>query len=446
VARGDIKRLAIFMPPGSAKSTYASILFPAWFLARHPTANILAASHTVELAQRFGRKVRNLVADPFMAAMLNLKLEGDNSAAGRWATVDGGEYLAAGAGVGIAGFRGDLVIIDDPIRSREDADSELVRERIWEWYRGDVRPRLKPGARIILVQTRWHEDDLAGRILADMEAGGEEWTVISLPAEAQVGDQLGRAPGEMLWDDAYGYGNFLRSEKSTQTPRNWSALYQQEPVPDSGNFFDADWIRAYVNAPARDTLSVYGGSDHAVTADGGDYTVHIVLGIDPDDRLYLLDLWRGQTSSDVWVQSWCDLVKQWKPLDWAMETGQITSGIGPYLTMEANRQRAYTHQVLIPHGGRPKPIRAQSIRARMGRAGGGLYCPVRASWFADFRSELLSFPAGKHDDQVDALALAGQLHDMMVPGRVPKDDKEKPEVTGYKPVRDIDREDEWKSY
>lgn len=445
VADGEIKRLAVFMPPGSAKSTYVSILFPAWFLARHPAANILAASHTVELAERFGRKVRNIIADPYLAAVLGVQLTGDSSAAGRWATMAGGEYLAAGAGVGIAGFRGDLVIIDDPIRSRDDADSETVRERIWEWYRGDVRPRLKPDARIILVQTRWHEDDLAGRILLDMDAGGEEWTIVNLPAEALPGDQLGRAPGEMLWDTEYGYGNFLRSEKATQTPRNWSALYQQAPVPDSGNFFQSEWLRAYISPPPRDTLSVYGASDNAVTADG-DYTVHLVLGLDPEDRLYLLDLWRGQTTSNIWVDQWCALVKKWKPLDWAEETGQITGAIGPYRDMEANRQRAYTNTVLMPHRGLGKEARAQSIRAWMARAGGGLWCPVKEPWFADFRAELLAFPAGKHDDQVDALALCGQLLDMMVPGRAAGKPKHVTVKPGYKPVSDLDRHDEWKSY
>jgi predicted phage terminase large subunit-like protein len=448
VASGEIRRLAVFMPPGSAKSTYCSVLFPPWFLSRHPQSNILAASHTVELAQRFGRKVRNLVADPYMAELLNLKLESDNSAAGRWATTSGGEYYAAGAGVGVAGFRGDFVIIDDPIRSRDDADSDLVRQRVWDWYQGDVRPRLRPGARIILVQTRWHEDDLAGRILADMGAGGEEWTVVSLPAEALEGDPLGRAPGQMLWDDdGYGYARFLRAEKEQQTARNWSALYQQQPTPDSGNFFDADWLRAYITAPPIETLSIYGASDYAVTADGGDYTVHVVLGLDPDDRLYLLDLWRGQTASDVWVDQWCALVRKWKPLGWAEETGQITGGVGPFRDAEASRQKAYCAIELIPVGQRNKATRAQSIRGRMGHAAGGLWCPVKAPWYADLRAELLSFPAGKHDDMVDALSLAGQLLDMMVPGRRPKVETNKTVISGYKPVRDIDDDrDAWKTY
>src|SRR5262252_2865507 len=209
LARGDIPRLAIFMPPGSAKSTYASVLFPPWCMAQHPKAQFLAASHTTELAERWGRRVRNLIAEQTLT--LGISPDDNNQAAGRWAIKEGGEYLAAGARIGIAGFRALFGVIDDPLRSREDADSEAVRERLWEWYLYDFRPRLIPGARQLLIQTRWHEDDLAGRAL-----NHQHWEVISLPAEAKANDQLGRAPGEFLWaDDDYGYGAQLRELQET---------------------------------------------------------------------------------------------------------------------------------------------------------------------------------------------------------------------------------------
>jgi hypothetical protein len=223
VANGEIDRLAVFMPPGSAKSTYSSILFPPWFLARTPAASIIAASHTTELAEKWGRRVRNLVSEH--GSMLRLELSSDSQAAGRWALTSGGEYYAAGVGVGIAGFRADLAVIDDPVRSREDADSQAVRDRTWDWYKTDLLTRLRPGGRVVLIQTRWHEDDLAGRILAEAASTGEQWHILSLPAEAESGDPLGRQPGEWLWDDHYGYARFLTREKATQLPRNWSALY-----------------------------------------------------------------------------------------------------------------------------------------------------------------------------------------------------------------------------
>src|SRR5262252_1197288 len=260
VARGTCPRLMVFMPPGSAKSTYGSILFPAWYLARHSNHAILAASHTVELAEKWGRRVRNSIEE--YGPTLGLSIAPDNAAAGRWALTQGGEYYAAGVGVGIAGFRADLALIDDPVRSREDADSALVREKTWDWFKSDLSTRLKPGGRIVLIQTRWHEDDLAGRLLLDMRKGGDAWDVLSLPAIADEGDVLGREPGAVLWDDAYGYGDFLRHEQRTQSARNWSALYQQSPAPEEGNQFKDEWLRPYTTHPALETLAVYGGSDY----------------------------------------------------------------------------------------------------------------------------------------------------------------------------------------
>src|SRR5258707_6422788 len=291
VARGDIERLAVFMPPGSAKSTYASILFPSWLLSQDPKALFLAASHTTELAERWGRRVRNLILEN--ASILGLSLSEDNQAAGRWGLVAGGEYMAAGANVGIAGFRAKYGLIDDPIRSRQDADSLLVRDRIWDWYLNDFRPRLITHARQILIQTRWHEDDLAGRAL-----NHQPWTVLSLPAEAKTDDRLGRAPGEWLWnDDAYGYGEQLRELKETTPPRVWSALYQQAPAPDEGDYFKEAWLKPLDIMPSHVMMRTYGGSDYAVTADGGDYAVHAVVGVDHMDNVYLLDVWRGQKSA-----------------------------------------------------------------------------------------------------------------------------------------------------
>jgi predicted phage terminase large subunit-like protein len=403
VACGETPKLAIFMPPGSAKSKYASVLFPPWMLAS-VSCNILAASHTTGLAHRWGRQVRNLIVEH--GEVLRIRLADDSQAAERWALTNGAEYAAAGVGTGIAGFRAGLGLIDDPIRSRQDADSELIRDRIWDWYLNDFRTRLVPGAAQILIQTRWHEDDLAGRALQQ-----GDWKVISLPAIAEADDPLGRAPGVPLWDDDdYGYGAQLIDLQRSTPARTWSALYQQRPAPEEGDYFRKDWLRAYEKAPALATLTVYGASDYAVTADGGDYTVHVVVGLDPDERMYLLDLWRGQTQGDVWIDALCDMVLRWKPIAWAEETGQIKAALGPFIEQQMRKRRAYVAREQFPTKG-DKTVRAQSIRGRM--AMDGLYVPSAAAWFEPFRSELLTFPAGKHDDQVDALGLVGQLLDKM---------------------------------
>jgi predicted phage terminase large subunit-like protein len=411
LARGDIERLAVFMPPGSAKSTYASVLFPAWLFSQDPKAMILAASHTTELAERWGRRVRNLVGEH--AEELHISLTSDNQAAGRWGLEQGGEYLAAGAGTGIAGFRGLFGLIDDPIRSRQDADSSLVRDRLWEWYLYDFRPRLVPNARQMLIQTRWHEDDLAGRAI-----NFQHWEVLSLPAEAKENDPLGRQVGEFLWnDDDYGYGAQLADLKCNTPPRVWSALYQQEPTPDEGDYFKDEWLHPTLKIPGLETLRCYGGSDYAVTKDGGDYTVHAVIGLDPEDKMFLLDLWRGQKASDVWIDAFCDLVIKYQPMAWAEEQGQIRAGVGPFLDRRQRERKAWCTREQFPTRG-DKAVRARSIQGRMSLQ--GLYVPAQAPWLADFRSELLHFPAGLHDDQVDAIGLIGQLLDKMVKGRLPK--------------------------
>lgn len=422
------------MPPGSAKSTYASVLFPSWVMPAQDW-NVLAASHTTELAEKWGRRVRNLIAEHGLT--LNAAIAQDNQAAGRWALDSGAEYYAAGVGTGIAGFRAKLGLIDDPIRSRQDADSELIRDRIWDWYINDFCTRLVPGARKVLIQTRWHEDDLAGRAL-----NHEDWHVIELFAEAVDNDPLGRKPGEFLWGDGeYGYGQQLAELKKITPARTWSALYQQRPAPEEGDYFRSDWLKPYDKLPDLATLRVYGGSDYAVTADGGDYTVHAVIGVDPEGDPYLLDLWRKQASSDAWVESLCDLVLKWRPIEWAEEMGQIRSGIGPYIDRRQRERHAHVKRTPFPTRG-DKGIRAQSIRGLM--AVRGLRVPAYAPWFADFRSELLSFPAGKHDDQVDAIGLIGQLLDTIVGGEWPKRPEPK-QMDDYIDINSDDADDDWKS-
>lgn len=406
------------MPPGSAKSTYASVLFPPWLMASMANANVLAASHTTELAEKWGRRVRNLITEHSL--VLGVGLSADSQAAGRWSLSTGAEYYAAGVGTGIAGFRAKLGIIDDPIRSRQDADSELIRDRTWDWYINDFRTRLVPGAREVLIQTRWHEDDLAGRAL-----NHSEWETVSLPAIAEEDDPLGRTAGQPLWDDAYGYGQQLIDLQKSTPARTWSALYQQRPAPEDGDYFKAEWLKPVSKFPDRETMRVYGGSDYAVTADGGDYTVHVVVGIDPQGRMYLLDLWRKQASSSEWVEAFCDLVLKWKPIGWAEEQGQIRASIGPFLDKRSRERRAYVVREQFPTRG-DKAVRAQSIRGRMDLD--GLFVDQFAPYYANLRSELLSFPAGKHDDQVDALGLIGQLLDKMISGKAARPD--------VKPARD----------
>jgi predicted phage terminase large subunit-like protein len=294
-------------------------------------------------------------------------------------------------------------IIDDPVKGRAEADSASIRQRVWDWYKADFWPRLKPGGRIVIILTRWHEDDLAGRLLAEQEVGGEQWEVLSLPAEAGEDDPLGRAPGELLWPEWFTPAMFAEAKRDT---RNWSALYQQQPVPDTGDYFKAEWIRWYDNQPDIRTLRTYGASDYAVTSAGGDYTVHGVIGVDPSDNIYLLDWWRGQTDSEAWVEAFLDLMEEWSPLMWGEEQGQIIRSLGPFIVKRQMERRIYGYRRQYVSAN-DKQTRAQGIRARLSM--GKVYFPKRATWATDLVSEMLRFPAGRHDDQVDVLSLFGRM-------------------------------------
>ncbi len=413
VERGEIERLMLFEPPGHAKSTYASQCLPGWYLGRNPTRSVIAASHTAQLATRFGRRVRNLLNSPEWP-FPDVALAGDSQAADQWETTQGGEYFAVGVGGAVTGRRADLGIIDDPLKGRKAADSITVRENLWEWYRADFHNRLKPGGAIILIQTRWHEDDLAGRILPNDYAGesgwitgqeGENWFVVNLPALAEADDVLGRAPGEALWPEWFTREK-LDSEKVVQGPRNWAALYQQRPAPETGLYFLKDWWRWYETAPPIETLRIFGASDYAVTADGGDFTVHGVGGVDPDDNLFVLDWWREQTASDVWVEVLLDLMERWRPIKWAEEKGQIEKSLAPFITKRMNDRRVYVHREQYVSAA-DKPTRAQAFRGRM--AMGKIFWPRNALWVDDVYRVLMTFPAGAVDDDVDVCSLFGRM-------------------------------------
>jgi predicted phage terminase large subunit-like protein len=348
------------------------------------------------------------------------RLAEDSKAKGRWNTNDGGAYYAVGVGAAIMGRGAHVFMIDDPFGTMADARRETERKNVWDWYTGTVYNRLEENGAIVLINHRMHEDDLTGMLRAQEAAGGDKWEVVELKPDMEK--------GIALWPEKYPIEALERIRRNT-TAQDFSALYLQNPTPDEGMYFKADWLRPYDKAPARATLRVYGGSDYAVTSDGGDWTCHVVIGIDPTGQMYLLDLWRGQTDSSEWIEAFCDLVIDWKPIGWAEENGQIRAAIGPHLARRQRERNAWVAREQFATKG-DKAVRAQSIRGRMGIE--GLYVPVHAKWYAAFRNELLSFPSGKHDDQVDALGLVGQLLDRMIKGTALPE--ENPPIVG---VRDM---------
>lgn len=433
VARGEKKRVMIFMPPRFGKSELASRRFPAFFLGKNPERNIIAASYNSDLASDFGRDVRGIVDSQRYRALFDVSLSADSKAANRWHTDKRGMYVAAGVGTATTGRGADCLLIDDPLKDREEADSEVRREKVWRWYTSTAYTRLESdidasevmeddwlwrdfmrdieagktepfeGA-IVLVQTRWHEDDLGGRLIEQQDQGGEQWEILELPAIRT--DEFG---GEVsLWPEKYSLER-LRKIRSVIGARDWSALYQQSPAPDEGLYFKREMFNWYDELPKH--LRYYGASDYAVTADGGDYTVHGIGGLDPDENLYIVDVWRGQTESNIWIDVFCDYIKRYKPMDWAEEQGQILKSLGPFIDLRMRELKAYCKRTQFMSVS-DKPTRARSFQARA--AMGKVYLPRNAPWLADFLKELLSFPAGANDDQVDCVGLLGRLIDTMV--------------------------------
>lgn len=413
VAKGDCKRLMLLLPPRHGKSELASRRFPALSLGWRPDLQFISASATSGLAEDFGRDVRNIIGSSEYANLFpGTSLAEDSQAKGKWNTSKGGVYYAVGVGGAVIGRGADIFLIDDPYSTMADAQSETTRKNVWEWYTGTVYNRLQPGGAIVLINHRMHEDDLTGALLAQQATGGDKWDVVELPAIS--------AEGDALWPDAYPIEALEQIRRNT-LPRFWSALYQQEPAPDEGEYFKREWFRWY-DAPPKH-LRKYGASDYAVTAKGGDYTVHLVVGIDPEDNLYVLDVWRSQSESHIWVESFIDLIDHHRPLNWAEEQGQIIKSLGPFIDKRMRERKVYARREQVTSVA-DKPTRSRSIQARA--AMGKVYLPQNAAWVADFLSELCSFPAGKHDDQVDAFGLVGRLLDQMLGARLTPSQKPEP--------------------
>lgn len=434
VAEGKIPRLAIFMPPRMGKSELASRRFPAHVLGKNPELEIIAGSYGQELADDFGRDVRDIVASPECHNVFpQLSLRPDSRAANRWHTTEGGAYRAVGVGGSATGRGADIFLIDDPVKDREDADSDAKRAKTYNWYRSTAYTRLSEHGAIVLIQTRWHEGDLAGLLLEEMAAGGEQWEVLDLPAILPS--------GHSLWPKRFSLDRLARIKRAVG-PREWSALYMQKPQPDEGSFFKREWfqtwdplrVRPEDALPAR--LSFYGTSDYAVTADGGDYTVHRVWGVCPDGNLYRIAGWRGQTSSDVWVEKKLDLIAKWKPFAWFGEAGVIQKAVEPMIVRRMRERNTYCRLEWVPSL-TDKPTRARGFQAR---------AAMRTVWFepgADL-SEFLNFPTGKHDDEVDCAGMIGRALDEAHPAirLIPKRN-----TTGADPwePKDLDRGGDWKT-
>jgi predicted phage terminase large subunit-like protein len=402
VGFGRTSRLMITAPPGSAKTTYVSRLFPAWFFATHPRSNIIGVSHVASLAETNSAYIQRYINDN--SDVLGYRLSNDNKA--HWFTDNGCEYLAVGVGGTVRGFRADVIVIDDPIKDREAAESEVSRSSLWEYHHSDLMSRLKPDGKVVLIATPMHENDLMCRLMREQ---GDDWYVLRLPAISEgEGDALGRPEGMPLWvdDQQYGYGDKLlklrdAAEREGRS-RDWYAQYQGRPRPPEGAMFRPKEMRVFDAIPGKLLLTVRAW-DLAASA-GGDWTVGLKLsqyGSWQDNAWIVTDIRRMRGRPDevralfqAVVQADGYQVEQWLPED----PGQAGKDQVDNYVRSAPNYRIKSERMTGD-----KVTRADGVACQVNIGAVGI---LRAPWNAAFLDELGAFPRGVHDDQVDALSLA----------------------------------------
>ena len=396
VARGELKRLIINMPPRHTKSEFASYLFPAWMIGRRPELKIMQATHTADLSVRFGRKVKNLMETPDYQGVFDVRLRSDSKAAYRWETDDGGEYYAAGVGGNIAGRGADLFIIDDP-HSEQDAMSPTALEAAWDWYQGGPRQRLQPNGSIILVMTRWGENDLTARLLRQSarDPKADQWEVIEFPAIFEN--------GEPLWPE-YWKLEELEKIKASISIGKWNAQYLQAPTSDTAAVIKREWWMKWSKDQVPRLHYVMQSYDTAyLKTRTSDFTSIQTWGVfypteDSPPNVILLDAKKGRWEFPDLKRIALDEYKYWDPETVLVEA----KAAGMPLTQEL---RAVGIPVInfTPSRGNDKHVRMNSV-APLFEA--GLVWYPESSWAEEVIEEMAAFPFGEHDDHCDSATQA----------------------------------------
>jgi len=405
------RHILIMLPPGSAKSTIASVQFATWYLARHPDYNILACSNTTDLAENFNRRRRGICLSDEWQRLSETSLKEDARGVGRFQTTRDGSITAAGVGSAIAGLRCQLLLLDDPVQSLEQAMSQTQLDKIWNWFESDARTRLIPGGCEVVIMTRWARNDPAGHILDLIKQGREEWTVIRIPmlCDDPEHDLLGRAEGERLWPEWF---TQKQIEQNIRNPLRWSSLYQQVPLSDSGSWVDDEHIRYVDEVP--DNLNIIIAGDIALTVGRGDFTVWVVAGLDEARNIFILDVVRERESADNSVWRLFALNEQYKPSAIVMDDDNATKVFTRLLYELARTRHVSIPLETMPLRGQNKEVRAAPMRGWFMQERVFI---KRSTWNLDLHSEIIEFPHGDHDDQVDCLSLIGRRIAEMRPPR-----------------------------
>jgi predicted phage terminase large subunit-like protein len=400
-------RVMIFAPPGSAKSSYASVVFPSAFLGREPNRRLILASYGDDLARKMGRRTRSIVKQARYKAIFNTELVADSKAAQEFALTNGSEYMACGILSGVTGNRANGLIIDDPVKGRDQARSEALQQKTWGAYQDDLLTRLTPGGWVALIQTRWDANDLAGKILPEDWKGdsgrilcrdGMTWNVICLQARCETdSDPLGRSRGQYLWPEWFDRNHWAKFENS---PFSWASLFQQIPSPSEGGLFKPDRIEV-IDAIPSGQIEWVRGWDLASVTNGGDWTAGGKLGRLPDGRFLIADMVRVQEGPDTRDAIMLNTAKRdtfQVKVDIPQDPGQAGKTQVAYLT----RQFAGFNIVSSPESG-DKVTRAEPFAAQVNV---GNVLMLRSTWNDALLDEMRMFPNGAYDDQIDSLSRA----------------------------------------
>ncbi|HEY6486287.1 MAG TPA: phage terminase large subunit [Candidatus Cybelea sp.] len=389
IERADQRRLLVTLFPGSGKSMLLQA-FAAWYLGRNPRKKIIAASAGAELAERNSRASRSFFGEPEWP--FDAELSKATTAQNRWETTSGGGLFAVGVGGVITGWRANLLLLDD---LQNDALSLTERENLWKWFREVLTPRLEPGGAIVLVQQRWAEDDIPGRIMDSAE--GSLWRTVCMPAIAEKNDPLGRKIGESLWPERWPLDE-LERQRIAMGPRAFVCAFQGNPVPAEGNLIKAEWLQRYDKPPTEFKRVVCALDAAAKTGVRNDYSAIVTLGV-TENEFFILDVWRAKVEFPGLIRR-VERLRDYEPQPSAIYVEDTSNA-----TALIQALRAETTMPIVPVTAKgSKESRIEGITGILEAK--KVRLPQEAPWLLDFEREVLAFPAGKNDDQVDALALA----------------------------------------
>ena len=397
VAGGDIKRLMLCVPPRHGKSELVSHYFPAWYVGLFPDRRVILTSYEADFAASWGRKARDALIE--FGSVFGVRVNRDSAAANRWDIYGrAGGMDTAGVGGPITGKGANVLIIDDPVKNAEEANSVVMRDKLWDWYRTTAYTRLEPGGAVILIMTRWHPDDLAGKLLKQMESGGERWEVVSLPAIAEDGDPLERKPGQALWPERFNEEELAGTKKAV-SPYWWSAEYQQRPIPREGTLFQRDWFgEPITDYPTDVTLVRYW--DPAATKEG-DYTAGALVG-EKDGIYYVVNMQRVRTRPagvEQLIRQTAERDRERGDVAIFMEQEPGSSGVSMIDNYARKVLNGFSFTGDKASGSKVMRAHPASSAAELGNIK-----LVQGAWIPAFLDEAEVFPHGEHDDQIDALS------------------------------------------